>query len=58
MWWLRPAAIVALAWAIPLVVAIWALATGHTILGVVFAAWCLLGSRRVVPLIRDALGRR
>jgi hypothetical protein len=57
-WWLRPTVIVALTWAIPLVIAVWALASGHLWVGILFATWCLLGSRRVVPLIRTALADR
>jgi hypothetical protein len=57
-WWFEPAATVALLWLAPLVLAIWAFLEGRTLLGAVFAAWCLIGSRRVMPVVRQALAER
>jgi hypothetical protein len=54
-WWLEPAATIALLWLVPLVLAIVALLEGRTLLGAIFAAWCLVGSRRVMPAARRLL---
>jgi hypothetical protein len=40
---------------VPLVLAIVAFLEGRTLLGALFAAWCLIGSRRVMPAARQLL---
>ena len=55
---LRAAAIVLVLWAVPLALAIWAFTSGRTLLGAVFAAWALIGSRRVMPAVRQGLAAR
>jgi hypothetical protein len=51
----EPVATIVLLWLVPLVLAIFAFLEGRTFLGALFAAWCLIGSRRVMPAARRLL---